>query len=326
MYLTLQTKRLILRPFKLEDSSKMYENWASDEEVTKYLTWDAHENVDVTKSIVENWVSQYKKEERINCAITLKDSGELIGGIDVVGYLDGIPVIGYCLSRKYWNKGYMSEACQCLLNYLFKIGHKLVIIDAVDENIGSNKVIKKCHGKFINSYNDTQKGKPVIINRYHVEQTSIFITAGECMYNALKNNENIYIPFNEALINLKEPLKLFTDDFIKQRILDLNTTKEEYLSKMSPFFDFINNIYLYNQINLMFGDEPFCLTNLISILAYLEGINYQGEVIYYKMDEINNIIIESNKLELVRYIDKYYDLCRLSPLEKEDYLKMCLIE
>ena len=48
------------------------------------------------------------EEERINFAIVLKENNELIGGIDVVGYLDGVPVLGYCLSRKYWNNGYTS--------------------------------------------------------------------------------------------------------------------------------------------------------------------------------------------------------------------------
>lgn len=170
MKLILETQRLLLRPFKIEDDTDMYNNWASDDEVTKYLTWNTHENIEVSKKILSLWVSQYEKPERINFAITLKETGELIGGIDVVGYIDKMPVIGYVLSRKYWNNGYMSEACQNVLNYLFSLGYEKIRIDAVVENIASNKVIRKCGGIFERVYLEYVSCKNVTfnINEYYV--------------------------------------------------------------------------------------------------------------------------------------------------------------
>ena len=44
----LETERLILRPFTPEDALPMFRNWASDEEVTRFLTWPAHKDVEVT--------------------------------------------------------------------------------------------------------------------------------------------------------------------------------------------------------------------------------------------------------------------------------------
>ena len=44
----LETDRLVLRRFERADADAMYRNWASDPEVTKYLTWPAHENIGVT--------------------------------------------------------------------------------------------------------------------------------------------------------------------------------------------------------------------------------------------------------------------------------------
>ena len=50
MRLTLETDRLILRPFELDDAESMFNNWASDEEVTKYV----RDNFDeILKSLVE---------------------------------------------------------------------------------------------------------------------------------------------------------------------------------------------------------------------------------------------------------------------------------
>ena len=46
---TIETKRLLLRRFTVADADKMFENWASDPEVTRYLMWPTHESVEVTK-------------------------------------------------------------------------------------------------------------------------------------------------------------------------------------------------------------------------------------------------------------------------------------
>ena len=52
----IETERLILRRFTLDDADAMYRNWASDDEVTKYLTWPAHSSVDITKMVLADWV------------------------------------------------------------------------------------------------------------------------------------------------------------------------------------------------------------------------------------------------------------------------------
>ena len=170
MRLTLETDRLILRPFELDDAESMFNNWASDEEVTKYLTWNTHKSIEETKEVLAFWVNQYEKEERINFAIVYKENNELIGGIDVVGYLEGVPVIGYNLSRKYWNKGIMTEACKKVIELLFSLNHEKIIIEAMVENVGSNRVIQKCGGVYDSTYDDyiPKKEKTVTINKYIV--------------------------------------------------------------------------------------------------------------------------------------------------------------
>ena len=172
MKLTLKTNRLILRPFEMSDAEAMFNNWSSDSEVTKYLTWNTHTSLEQTKKIINLWVLEYEKPERINLAIVLKETNELIGGIDVVGYIDNVPVIGYVLSRKYWNKGIMSEACKQLIDYLFSNGYESIRIDAMKENIGSNKVIQKCGGIFVSEFVDyfKQKNMEVTINQYIIKK------------------------------------------------------------------------------------------------------------------------------------------------------------
>ena len=58
----IKTKRLRLRRFTHEDAKPMFETWANDERVTKFLTWEPHGTSDVTKYIVDLWVKDYEKD------------------------------------------------------------------------------------------------------------------------------------------------------------------------------------------------------------------------------------------------------------------------
>jgi len=117
---TLETKRLILRRFEIEDAEDMYNNWASDSEVTKYLTWPTHSSSEVTKMILRDWVSKYKGDDYFNWAIVYKETEEVIGSISVVKFDEVISSadIGYCMSRSLWGKGIMPEALTEVIDYL----------------------------------------------------------------------------------------------------------------------------------------------------------------------------------------------------------------
>ena len=172
LFNALITDKCILRKVKKEDAEPMFRNWASDPEVTKYLTWPAHENIEVTKRVVDCWLKEEKDPKTIRFMITLKDNDEPIGSIDVVSYIDDNPEIGYCLARKYWNQGLMTEACKALIKYLFDIGFKKIIIKAMVENIGSNRVIEKCGFKFTHQehleHQSAFKAEPAILNCYEL--------------------------------------------------------------------------------------------------------------------------------------------------------------
>lgn len=69
---TIETERLILRKFAKEDAEAMFKNWASDDEVTKYLTWPAHASVDVSRMVLDDWVNSYSNDNYYQWAIILK--------------------------------------------------------------------------------------------------------------------------------------------------------------------------------------------------------------------------------------------------------------
>ena len=140
----IETDRLILRKLKKSDAESMFKNWDNDPIVAQYTFWVAHKSVEETKKLVDMWLKEEKEGEVIRFVITEKGSDEPIGSIDTFEFINDVPEIGYCLARKHWNKGYMSEACNAFVNYLFELGYKKILIRADARNVASLKVIEKC--------------------------------------------------------------------------------------------------------------------------------------------------------------------------------------
>jgi len=168
----LVTERLILRKLRKDDAEAMYNNWCNDPEVAKYTLWVAHENVEVTKMLVDMWLKEYQDPKTIRFVITLKDKDEPIGSIDVVHYRDGLPEVGYCLSKKHWGNGIMTEACKAFIDYLFELGFPKILICVDARNIASNKVIEKCGFTFTHEESIKHRSpvgpESVIVNWYEL--------------------------------------------------------------------------------------------------------------------------------------------------------------
>lgn len=118
---TLETKRLILRKFTKDDIIPSYKNWTSDERVCKYVTWPKHEDVEVTENILSEWIDGYKNDNFYQWAICLKD-GEVIGTISVDKIDEDIESIeiGYVIGYNYWGNGYVHEAFEEVIKFLFE--------------------------------------------------------------------------------------------------------------------------------------------------------------------------------------------------------------
>ncbi|WP_028329209.1 GNAT family N-acetyltransferase [Brachyspira alvinipulli] len=143
----LESARLLLRKFKIEDAYNMYNNWANDDEVTKYLTWKTHSGIEESRQIINEWIAQYDNNNFYQWAIVLKENNLLIGSIAAVDINDNADIIsiGYCISKKYWHKGITSEAFSILIKFFFE-EVKANRIDAKHNinNPNSGKVMLKC--------------------------------------------------------------------------------------------------------------------------------------------------------------------------------------
>ncbi|MDE5547698.1 MAG: GNAT family N-acetyltransferase, partial [Clostridia bacterium] len=145
----LHTKRLTLRPFTVGDAEEMFENWANDPEVTRYLSWQPHGNVELTRALLTQWEEDSKDPANYNWAIVLHEGEKdiLIGNISLlhVNEFHERAEVGYCMAKRYWGKGIMTEAFLEVLRYCFEeVGFYRITGHHAAPNIGSGKVMEKC--------------------------------------------------------------------------------------------------------------------------------------------------------------------------------------
>lgn len=141
----IETKRLILRKFTKKDLNDLYE-YASDNKVTQYLSWNTYKNIDMATEYIEHIIEKYTKNEIAPWGIEWKENSKLVGSIDFVQYdkKNFSAEIGYVLNRDYWNKGIMTEALKEIIRFGFENMNLIRIETKLNAlNIQSERVMQK---------------------------------------------------------------------------------------------------------------------------------------------------------------------------------------
>ena len=126
----------------------------------------------------------------------------------------------------------------------------------------------------------------------------------------------VAVPFCEAMMDGDVVAEVYSEEFIKLRSNMLNVSKNEYRAKMHVLDVLSKNTY--STISLWFGKDTFCQMNLLTLLAYLEQIKYQGKLILNFIDDETFEIIEKDiYVELGIYSNIYEDIL-ISKLRPKD--------
>jgi [ribosomal protein S5]-alanine N-acetyltransferase len=146
IYLPLETPRLILRDF-VESDLQEIQSYASDAKVVRYLPFGPNKEED-TKNYLQREIAlqRQKHREHFALAIVLKSEKQLIGScrISVTNSDKQEGSIGYCLARKFWKKGYATEATRTLLEFGFKqLNLHRIFATCHPENTASTRVLVK---------------------------------------------------------------------------------------------------------------------------------------------------------------------------------------
>ena len=154
------TERLLLRRLLPQDAEMMYENWASDPEVTRFLRWEPHRNALQTVGLLAAWATLYPNPDYYQWAIVEKATGQVFGSIGIFNAALGAPEqkaawpeldtsggvweVGYCIGRKWWNKGFTTEALKAVVDYWFRnTDSNWLCCCYAKENPASGRVMQK---------------------------------------------------------------------------------------------------------------------------------------------------------------------------------------
>ncbi|MBR5867791.1 MAG: GNAT family N-acetyltransferase [Spirochaetaceae bacterium] len=155
----LETKRLLLREYKIEDFDALYEI-LSDADVMKYYPkpFDAER----VKGWIEWNLDNYRKYGFGLWAVILKDSGKLIGDCGItIQNIDGeqLPEIGYHIHKDFWQKGFASEAASAVRDWAFSNTKYSYLYSYMKHtNIPSIKTAQKIGMKKLKEYPDEING------------------------------------------------------------------------------------------------------------------------------------------------------------------------
>jgi [ribosomal protein S5]-alanine N-acetyltransferase len=138
-----ETERLVLRPARPDDAEAIFESYAADEEVTRYLVWRPHRSAEETREFLRGAVAIRADGTHINWAIAIKPDDRVRGMISF--RRDGFKAdVGYVLGRQFWGRGYMTEALGAVVAYGFSLPGLYRIWALCDvDNLASARVMEK---------------------------------------------------------------------------------------------------------------------------------------------------------------------------------------
>lgn len=111
----IETERLLLRRPVLDDAPAIFDGYAQDPEVVRYLMWRPHQSIGDTKDFLVTVAQRIQMGKEQSWAITLKGDDRVIGMVALRpnGFKHDI---GYVLARPYWGQGFMAEAARPMVD------------------------------------------------------------------------------------------------------------------------------------------------------------------------------------------------------------------
>ena len=138
---TLTTDRLVLRPPRLEDAEALFQRYAGDPEVTRFLTWPTHQSIEETIAFLRGkWSPESPKSRWVICV----DGDEAPSGMISAIHDGHTRTLGYALSKALWGQGVMTEATRLVVEHLWRDPTVWRIeADTHPDNVGSQRVLEK---------------------------------------------------------------------------------------------------------------------------------------------------------------------------------------
>ncbi len=137
---------LALREPRLEDVPALFA-WASDPEVTRYLSFTPHRDLEASLAVLRGWTRGWAESggRLLPCrplVYLIEVDGVAVGSLSVASLRYGYE-LGYALRRDRWGQGLVPRAVAGLTGALFERGAGRVTATAHVENTASHRALEK---------------------------------------------------------------------------------------------------------------------------------------------------------------------------------------
>jgi ribosomal-protein-alanine N-acetyltransferase len=141
----LNSGRLRFRRPRMEDAEGIFLRYASDPEVTRYLSWPTHTRREDTRAFLRFAEAGWQDGSDLPYLIERREDGLLLGSTGLSLESAGCGSTGYVLARDAWGQGYATESLAAMLALAFdrpEFSRVYALCDV--EHLASARVMEKC--------------------------------------------------------------------------------------------------------------------------------------------------------------------------------------
>jgi ribosomal-protein-alanine N-acetyltransferase len=139
-----ETDRLVLRRPRIADAQAVFNRYACDRDVTRYLGWPRHESVAETSAFLAFSDAEWEKWPAGPYLLELRGHGRLVGGTGLGFETAHRASTGYVLAKDAWGKGYATEALQAIVGIARDVGVRRLYAHCHVAHQPSSRVLEKC--------------------------------------------------------------------------------------------------------------------------------------------------------------------------------------
>jgi [ribosomal protein S5]-alanine N-acetyltransferase len=138
---TFQTQRVLLRPIAPTDAGPIFEGYAKDPQVSRYVTWRPHVTIEDTETYIRACTTATSARTYV---LLRRSDGQVIGTFDLRQPSPSRLGFGYVLTRPSWGAGIMTEVLTHIVDWALRQPGIWRIGDVCDvENPASARVMEK---------------------------------------------------------------------------------------------------------------------------------------------------------------------------------------
>jgi RimJ/RimL family protein N-acetyltransferase len=127
-----------------DDARAIFERYASDPEVTRFMGWPRHTSVADTRAFVSFSVDEWKRWKAGPLLVFSRETGQLLGGAGLGMESASRAVTGYVFARDAWGFGYATETLGAMVDWAVELKIERLYALCHTDHRASWRVMEKC--------------------------------------------------------------------------------------------------------------------------------------------------------------------------------------